>query len=97
PYYKTIYGKIAGEYINLATSISLLFPQIYLIPVDTKYPESEKYFNEYRYYNKEFGIITDFSWVLDAQNIFEIIPLLKEDKVVKKYKSLKIVPQEDEL
>ncbi len=83
PYYKTIYGKKAGEYINLATSISLLFPQIYFIPVDTQYPESEKYFNEYRYYNKEFGMITDFSWVLENQNKFEIIPLLKEDKVVK--------------
>ena len=84
PYYKTIYGKKAGNLINLATSISLLYPKVYFIPVDTKYPESESYFSEFKYEHKEYGFTTDFSWVQEAHDQFRIIPELQQNPIIQK-------------
>jgi hypothetical protein len=62
PYYKTLFGSKHDKIIDETVSLSLLFDEIYLAPVDAYLPKHEKYTTDQMYFNTELGIKMNWDW-----------------------------------
>ena len=91
PYYKTLYGKNHNLIIDETVSLTLLFDEIYLSPVDSYLPDRDKYYIGEAYSNQEWGIYTNWEWEREIEDLHRQISVLLSDAVVLQY--LKKVPK----
>lgn len=62
PYYRTLYGKNPGQFVDQTASICILYDDIYLAPADCYLPDNKKYLKGRKYHNKKIGLHTDWDW-----------------------------------
>lgn len=94
PYYKTLFGSKHHKIIDETVSLSLLFDEIYLAPVDVYLPKHEKYTNNQTYFNTDLGIKMNWDWSAFTnydEREKELNLLLKDNKILSILK--KVLPE----
>src|SRR5947207_2189219 len=85
PYYVTLFGSKHNQIIDETVSLTLLFDEIYLAPVDTYLPDKEKYQIGEEYSNQEWGIYTSWDWIREMAHVDDQIETLLTDSKIQSY------------
>lgn len=75
-YYKTLYGKKPGEFVDETASLCILYEKIILAPADCYMPDRQSYTSDNRYDHPGLGILSDWEWVPPHQEIEPILDKL---------------------
>jgi hypothetical protein len=89
-YYVTMFGSNHNKIIDETVSLTLLFDEIYLAPVDTHLPDKAKYSTGNNYMNFDLGIYMDWEWDKEVRTLFDHTDFFLEDPVIQN--TLKRVP-----
>lgn len=91
PYYKTLFGRKHNMVLNETVSLTLLFDEIYLSPVDSFLPGHNVYRREDGFYhNRELGVISAWEWEEEVRKLDIQTKILLADNVI--FEILKLVP-----
>lgn len=83
PYYKTLFGRNHNLVINETISLTLLFAEIYLSPVDSFLPGYRDYRDDKGFYHhKELGVISTFEWEEEVRKLDIQTDILLADNVI---------------
>ena len=78
-YYKALYGSNPGRYIDETASLCILYDYIYLAPADCPLPDWKKHTQDEFYYNKELGILSDWAWYRELNDIDGSLSIILDD------------------
>jgi hypothetical protein len=73
PYYKTLYGKRPGEFVDETASLCVMYEKIILAPADCYMPDYRTYLSGDRYDNQSLGVLSDWDWVPKDEEIEPIL------------------------
>src|SRR6185369_15801577 len=91
PYYRTLYGKEPGKYVDETISYCLLYDKIYISPADEYLPDNQRMTKGQLYYNRESGVTTSWDWTKDVFSNHELTnEILKSSQVIQNL--LKTIP-----
>lgn len=79
PYYKTLYGRAPHGVLDELVSLCLLYDDIYLAPADCPLPDFQARSDGRKYENPELGLISDYGWEGDRQELDETVRDLTTD------------------
>ncbi len=82
PYYKTLFGRNHNLIIDETVSLTLLYDEIYLAPVDTYLPDREKYHISDTPQNQDWGIYFNWHWTENLASAYNQIDVLLTDTIV---------------
>lgn len=86
PYYITLFGSEHNQIIDETVSLTLLFDEIYIAPVDAHLPGREKYYTQNDgYLNKDLGIYSNWEWINEIGNIEDQVDTLLKDTKIQAY------------
>jgi len=89
-YYKTLYGKKPGEFVDETASLCVMYEKIILAPADCWMPDYQSYTSGKRYDHPGLGVLSDWEWVPPYQEIEPILDKLISN--IRKQKYLSKVP-----
>ncbi len=79
PYYKTLYGRAPHTVVDELVSLCLLYDEVYLAPADCPLPDWQTKLKGYRYHNEDLGILSDWDWEGDRQNLDDLVKEVMAD------------------
>src|ERR1700734_1181518 len=84
PYYRWLFGKDHNLIIDETVSLTLLFDDIYIAPVDTYLPDREKYHISDTHSDQDWGIYFNWHWTEELRRVYNYIDIILNDVVVSK-------------
>lgn len=84
-YYKALYGLNPDKYIDETASLCILYDHIYLAPADCPLPDWKKHTEDESYYNKELGILSDWAWYRELNDIDRSLSIILDDISVNQF------------
>lgn len=82
PYYKTLYGSRAHEFVDKTCSLCILYDEILLAPADCYMHDYKKWTQDRCYQNKDMGVISDWDWIKDHTELSGVVRRILEDDAV---------------